>query len=148
MFGLWLISDLQKRSKNERPHHRTTGVDSANSSQGRFNGSPFRARVKACGQNMLAMAIANSGTVKATPTEKRRVMSPNSGFSSRAPTVRGSSAMPQIGHAPGSARTISGCIGQVYSGVKARGMSGSSAMPQDGQAPGLVSRTSGHMGQT
>ena len=31
----------------------------------------------------------------------------------RAVIVRGSSAMPQIGHAPGSSRTISGCIGQV-----------------------------------
>jgi hypothetical protein len=28
--------------------------------------------------------------------------------------VIGSSAMPQIGHAPGASRTIWGCIGQVH----------------------------------
>ena len=38
----------------------------------------------------------------------------------RASTVRGSSAMPQIGQAPGASRTISGCIGQVYSTRVAR----------------------------
>ena len=37
--------------------------------------------------------------------------------------VRGSSAMPQIGHEPGSERTISGCIGQVYS-IRVAGASG------------------------
>jgi hypothetical protein len=42
-------------------------------------------------------------------------MSRSSGFASSTVTVRGSSAMPQIGQLPGSARTISGCIGQVYS---------------------------------
>ena len=31
--------------------------------------------------------------------------------------IRGSSAMPQIGHEPGSSRTISGCIGQVHSAL-------------------------------
>ena len=47
------------------------------------------------------------------------------------------------------ARTISGCMGQVYSVlVSATGNSGSSAMPQVGQGPGFGSRTSGHMGQT
>ena len=88
--------------------------------------------------------------VRTTPTQKRRVMSRSSGFSScTAVTVRGSRAMPQMGHDPGSGRTISGCMGQVYSvRVEARGTSGSSAMPQEGQAPGLGSRTSGHMGQT
>ena len=53
-------------------------------------------------------------------------------------TVRGSSAMPQIGHEPGPGRTICGCMGQVYSvRVAASGTSGSSAMPQEGQAPGF-----------
>jgi hypothetical protein len=69
--------------------------------------------------------------------------------SSSAVTVRGSSAMPQMGHEPGSERTISGCMGQVYSvRVGATGTSGSSAMPQEGQGPGLLAWTSGHMGQT
>ena len=48
------------------------------------------------------MASANTGTVSARPTQNRRVMSASSGFaSSSAVTVRGSSAMPQIGQLPG-----------------------------------------------
>ena len=48
--------------------------------------------------------------------QKRRVMSRSSGFSSSvAVTVRGSSAMPQMGQDPARSRTISGCMGQVYS---------------------------------
>jgi hypothetical protein len=40
----------------------------------------------------------------------------SSGFAvSAAVIVFSSSAMPQIGHAPGAARTICGCIGQVHS---------------------------------
>ena len=99
---------------------------------------------------MLPIAIAISGAVSARLTQKRRVMSRSSGLSSAdAVTVRGSRAMPQIGHEPGAGRTISGCMGQVYSvRVEATGTSGSRAMPHEGQAPGLVSRTSGHMGQT
>ena len=99
---------------------------------------------------MLPIAIARSGVVRATPIQKRLVIARNSGFSSAAvATLRGSSAMPQMGHDPGSPRTISGCIGQVYSvRVGASGSSGSRAMPQEGHAPGLLSRTSGHMGQT
>jgi hypothetical protein len=43
-------------------------------------------------------------------------MSTSSGFTSSASeTVRGSSAMPQIGQLPGAFRTIWGCMGQVYS---------------------------------
>ncbi len=96
------------------------------------------------------MSISMSGAVSATLIQKRRVMSRSSGLSSLAAvTVRGSSAMPQMGHEPGAGRTISGCMGQVYSvRVEAVGTSGSRAMPQEGQAPGLFSWTSGHMGQT
>jgi hypothetical protein len=77
-------------------------------------------------------------------------MSRSSGFSSSiALTVRGSSAMPQMGHEPGLGLIISGCIEQVYSVcVAASGVSRSSAMPQLGQGPGLSVRTSGHMGHT
>src|ERR1700733_4332640 len=99
---------------------------------------------------MLLIAIAISGAVRARLTQKRRVMSRSSGFSSGAAlTVRGSSAMPQIGQEPGPGRTISGCMGQVYS-VRADtdGISGSSDIPQEGHAPALLSRTSGHIGQT
>ena len=63
----------------------------------------------------------------------------NSGLAALAVTVRGSSAMPQIGQVPGPSRTICGCMGQVYSmrSVAAEGWVGSSAIPHFGQAPAL-----------
>ena len=94
---------------------------------------------------------SSSGTDRIALTHSRRRMSASSGFSSCSPgTPRGSSAMPQIGQLPGSSRTISGCIGQVYSTLPAAnvGASASSAIPHDGHAPGLSWRTSGHIGQT
>ena len=46
-------------------------------------------------------------------------MSPSSEFSgASAVTTIGSSAIPQIGHAPGTSRTISGSIGQVHWGLR------------------------------
>ena len=160
MLGLRLTSEVQKRWKNGRPHHRTTGVASKSSSHGkivlhgvttiRSPGIMLSPPMKKCGQSMLPIAIARSGTVSTRPIQNRRVISRSSGFSSCvAVTVRGSRAMPQRGHKPGSVRTIWGCMGQVYSvRVEAMGISGSRAMPQVGQAPGLDSRTSGHMGHT
>ncbi len=62
---------------------------------------------------------------------------------------RGSSAIPQIGQLPGPGRTISGCIGQVYS-VRVAGaakVAGSNAMPHFGQLPGSCLLTSGSIGQ-
>ena len=99
---------------------------------------------------MLPMAIATSGAVRARLIQKRRVMRRSSGLSSSTVTVRGSSAMPQIGQLPGSERTISGCMGQVYSRLVAgsAGDSDSSAMPHLGHAPGAGCRTSEHIGQT
>ena len=100
--------------------------------------------------SMSAMAIASSGMVSTRLIQKRRLMSRSSGFSSSgATTGRGSNAMPQIGQLPGPERTISGCIGQVYSIlVAAKGLSGSSAIPHFGHGPGPLCRTSGHMGHT
>ncbi len=101
--------------------------------------------------SMFPIATISSGPVSATLIQKRRVMSRSSGFSSSCEvTVRGSSAIPQIGQWPGPGRTISGCIGQVYSTrvAVATGISCSSAIPQRGQASGLADRTSGHIGQT
>src|SRR5258708_38710312 len=57
--------------------------------------------------------------------------------------MRGSSVIPQIGQFPGALRTISGCMGHVYSTA-----SGSSAIPHLGHGPDLCSRTSGSIGQT
>ena len=95
------------------------------------------------------MATVTTGTVRASPTQNRRVMSRSSGLaSSSSVTVLGSRAMPQIGQAPGAGRTISGCIGQTHS-VRVVGASrsiGSSAMPHAGQALDAGSRTSGCMG--
>ena len=49
-----------------------------------------------------------------TPIQKRRVMSINSALGPVfSPTLSGSSAIPQIGHAPGPTCRICGCIGQV-----------------------------------
>src|SRR5215469_12020464 len=145
MLGLRLTSEVQKRSKNGRPQQSTTGVASTSSSQGRRG--PSRACKNGCGQIILPMATANRGMVKIVAIQKRNLISRNSGFSfCREVKVRDSSAMPQMGHDPGWDRTISGCIGQVYSVPAVAGNSGSNAMPQDGQAPGLDSRTSGHMG--
>jgi len=66
--------------------------------QPRFHG----AAMKVCGHNMLPMAIASKGAVRARLIQNRRVMSRSSGLSSSTVTVRGSSAMPQIGQFPGS----------------------------------------------
>ena len=64
-------------------------------------------------------------------------------------TVRGSSAMPQIGHDRArSARSPDAWGRCIRCASRASGTSGSRAMPQEGQAPGLISCTSGHMGQT
>jgi hypothetical protein len=76
-------------------------------------------------------------------------MSRSSGLaSSSADTVRGSSAMPHMGQAPGASRTICGCIGQVHWVAVAfgAGASGSSAIPHLGQGPGPSWRTSGCIG--
>ena len=52
--------------------------------------------------NMSTMAIKNSGTLSTRLIQNRRDMSTSSGLAaSSAVTVRGSSAMPQIGQLPG-----------------------------------------------
>src|SRR5208282_4809793 len=101
-------------------------------------------------QNMLPMAIVSNGAVSSKLIQKRRVMSRSSGLSSSTVTMRGSRAMPQIGQLPCSARTTSGCMGQVNSVLLAAsgGDSGSNAMPHFGHGPGPSCRTSGHIGQT
>src|SRR5207247_1519518 len=62
------------------------------------------------------IAYANSGSERTADTQRRRSMN-RSSVSSADPavTVRGSSAMPHLGHVPGPIWTTSGCIGQVYS---------------------------------
>ena len=98
-----------------------------------------------------AIASTNTGNPSPTPIKNLRVMSVSSVFGNSCNlTLRGSSAIPQIGQAPASTFTISRCIGQVYSiSINASAVTaGSSAIPQLGHGTGLVSRTSGHMGHT
>src|SRR6266446_3385782 len=79
------------------------------------------------------MPSRNTGKVKTTLTQKRRDMSRSSGFSSSNETVRGSSAMPQIGHVPGWSRTIWGCTWSCRS--RSRGLRTRSCRPWDGRDP-------------
>ena len=110
------------------------------------------ARVSPGAPIISAIVSTKTGAPKPSASQKRRVMSISSGFgSSSRLTTRASSAIPQIGHAPGPSRTISGCIGQVYStfvSAVASVRSGSSAMPHFGHAPGCAWRISGSIGQT
>ena len=63
---------------------------------------------------MPPISSAKTGSVKASPIQKRRVMSTSSWLGpASAPTRTGSSAMPQIGQEPGPTWRTSGCIGQV-----------------------------------
>ncbi len=142
------FTDAQPRSKKGQPPQSTTGVASASCTHASTRGS------KACCTGWPGirsdMPRKSSGSVRTTPTQNRRVMLSSSGSgSSSGSTVRGSSAMPQMGHAPGSLRTICGCMGHTHSvrAVIATGCSGSSAMPHLGQAPGWSWRTSGSIGQ-
>ena len=148
MFRLRLTREAHPRMKNGQPPQSTTGVAKTSCTQVR------RRAEKACCTgwpgSISDIARSTSGTVRSRLIQNRRVMSTSSGFTSSSRlTVRGSSAMPQMGQVPGSERTISGCMGQTYV-VCVPGMVvmiGSRAMPQRGQVPGLSWRTSGCMGQ-
>ena len=112
MFALRNLIEAQARWKKGHPPHKTTGVANANWIQVIAPAG----RAMAPGTAMCAIASATSGAVNAVLIQNRRVMSRNSGFSSVPAelAVTGSSAIPQVGHVPGSRRPISGCIGQVY----------------------------------
>ncbi len=149
MLSLRFTTDCQARTKNGQPPQSTVGV-------ARMNSIHVRSRVDATCSNgwpgiKSLIAIASSGMVRIALVQKRRPMSFSSGLSAAsAVTVRGSRAMPQIGHVPGSLHTICGCIGQTYSIFTfgtATGPTGSSAIPHFGQLSGPVFHTSGCMGQ-
>src|SRR5664279_2240932 len=147
MLRLRCTMDCQPLTKKGKAHHRTTGVARANS-----------IRAQALAENRCCMGIegrnaetisASMGTASATLIQSRLVILTSSSLESSAVTSRGSSAIPQIGQEPGPSRTISGCIGQVYSErlAGAGATAGSSAMPHFGQLPGPVCLTSGCIGQ-
>src|SRR5580693_2072075 len=101
ILGLRLTSEVQKRWKNGQPAQSTTGVANANSTQ---ESDPDWDVACTAGQFGIIwyMSINIRGAVSARLTQKRRVMLRSSGLSSAtAVTVRGSSAMPQIGQEPG-----------------------------------------------
>src|ERR1700687_4627063 len=103
MFKLRFTSESQPRLKNGHPAHSTTGVASANSSQGRCRFTNIK---------------INSVAVGKTLTPNLRRISAYSGFASPAADkviMVASSAMPHFGHDPGPILRTSGCIGQVYS---------------------------------
>ena len=114
MLRLRLTTEAQPRRKNGAPAHSTTGVAKA-------SWIPFVARSPSiwCRPSQgrwPPMSSRNTGAVSTSPIQKRRVMSASSGSGPIAAAgSSGSSAMPQIGQAPGPSRRISGCIGQVYS---------------------------------
>ena len=139
--------EAQPRSKKGHPPHNTTGV--ANASSIHPNNPPWRRPCSGWAGNTSEIMMASRGRVSTAPTHRRRVMLTSSGLAALAVTVRGSSAMPQIGQAPGWSRTICGCMGQVYSVCSdgEEGWVGSSAIPHFGQAPGFPASTSGCMGQ-
>src|SRR6266566_5096386 len=113
MFGLRLTIEIQPRSKNGQPAQNTTGVANTNPIQ--FSNAPCdidRAPPRA----MSIIVSANTGTVRSVDSQNRRVIDTSSGFGrSSSVMTRGSSAIPQIGQAPGASRTICGSIGHVYS---------------------------------
>ena len=121
MFSFIVRTEVQPRSKNGQPAHSTTGVARTSWIQ-----ADAFAEIRSwiAGNRSPPMPRTSTGMESATPTQNRRVMSASSGLGPvSAVTVTGSSAIPQIGHAPGPGRRISGCIGHVHS-VTSPGHSG------------------------
>src|ERR1700680_4393716 len=109
------MTDCHPRTKNGQPAHSTTGVVRTKSNHCQARGeahSPSDAKKVP----LFAMVITSTGTVRTTLIQNRRVIYASSGFfSSSRLIVRGSRAMPHLGHDPGLFVTISGCMGHVYS---------------------------------
>ncbi len=113
MFRFRVRTEAQPRTKNGRPAHSTTGVARASWIQFDAVGG-----TRSCTQSKKWPPISKrtTGTLRASPIQNLRVMSRSSSLGPvSAVTITGSSAIPQIGHAPGPGRRISGCIGQVHS---------------------------------
>ena len=133
MFEWRVTIELHPRTKNGQPAHSTTGVLKINPIQlvTDMSSRPPSPMPSA----MSPIVSANTGIPSAAAIQKRRVMSTSSGFGvSSASTVRGSSAIPQMGHGPGWSRTISGCIGHVYSADALTGFGADDARNDSGSA--------------
>src|SRR5258707_15576969 len=148
MFGLRFTIECQPRTKNGQPPQSTTGE--ARASCIHDHAVIDARRSKGMPGMKSFIPIANTGIDKTALTQNLRRISTSSWFSSWSrETVRGSSAIPQIGQEPGASRIICGCIGQVYSifSFGAVTVTGSSAIPHFGHEPGFGARTSGCIGQ-
>src|SRR4051812_47675374 len=116
MLRLRLTIDCQARTKKGKPPQTTTGVARTSSAQLMTAGDS----ADTCSGRRSSIAMATRGIVSAVLTQNRLVMSTSSGFGDSAfVTVRGSSAIPQIGQLPGPFLTIWGCMGHVYSAADA-----------------------------
>src|SRR5579863_10529523 len=148
MLALRFLIEAQPRWKKGSPPQRTTGVERRSSIQ-----AVVRIENQGCARcpgTMYDMPKTRIANVNDKLAQKRSTIDSSSGFLGSAATMRGSRVIPHFGHEPALSRTISGCIGQVYS-TRVSGAvrsSGSSAMPHLGQGPALLSRTSGSIGQT
>src|SRR3989442_3316172 len=107
MFGLRFFRDSQNLRKKGQPPHHTTGVARRSSTYLEYLNC-------AANPSIGAIATNSNGALSTTLTQRRRVRSRSSALSSSAPAT-GTRAMPHLGQDPGALRTISGCIGQVYS---------------------------------
>ena len=100
MFRLRCTIDVQPRTKNGQPPQSTTGVASTSSIHS--SAPPPEATGAPAAGTGRPPSINSIGAVSASDIQKRRVMSSSSGLACLdAATMRGSSAIPQIGHAPG-----------------------------------------------
>ena len=150
MFRLRFVTEAQPRSKSGHPAQSTTGVASTSSIHGIHRPSACCTGIPGRKSDIPS---TKTGTVNTRLAQNLRLMSSSSGFRSSTATVRGSRAIPQIGHAPGPVRTISGCIGHVQvapAGAEAgfdfgaRYFSGSAIQIDRHAANGIDSRASCH----
>src|SRR5260370_39138830 len=103
IFKLRFTSESQPGWKIGQPAHRTTGVASANSSQGRCKSKYINISRLPVGKTLNQNLCGISTYSGFTSSREDKV------------SVAGSSAMPHFGHDPGPILRTSGCIGQVYS---------------------------------
>ena len=100
----------QPRTKNGQPAHSTTGVAKANWIQ--FDSVGLEPMCRPTMRRPFP-APTPEREREADPEPARHVGELGIGAAVGASAISGSSAMPQIGQAPGPTWRISGCIGQV-----------------------------------
>ncbi len=110
MLRLRVRSEFQPLTKKGHPAQSTTGVAKRSCSQLLVRLSSMPSSPRRC----APISSATTGRASGRPIAKRPDMSASSGLGPASPVTRsGSSAMPQMGQAPGLGCLTSGCIGQV-----------------------------------